>query len=401
MPDRRYRVLFVCTHAVQYASPVFREMAKHPRLDIQVAYCSLQGAEAGVDSEFGVEVKWDVPLLEGYPWVQVPNKSLRPGLGRFFGLLNPGLWKLIGSGSYDAVVLYTGYAYASFWIATAAAKLRGIPVLFGTDATGLAPRSRSHWKPWLKKKVLPAIFRQATVALAPSGATAKYLESLRVPKNRIVVTPFVADNAYWASRAAEVDRESVRSGWGCSNGEPVILFCAKLQPWKRPQDVLRAFARADIADAHLVMAGEGPMRAQLEHEAKNLNVAERVRFAGFVNQAQLPALYRSADVMVLSSEYDPCPVVVCEAMLCGCPVVLSDRIRGRSELVRQGETGAYYPCGDVDFLAEMLRNMLTDLPKLKQMGLAARRRMDTWSSRENIEAHVHAIENSFAFQTAK
>jgi glycosyltransferase involved in cell wall biosynthesis len=371
-------------------------MAGHPRLNIQVAYCSLQGAEAGVDPEFGVQVKWDVPLLEGYPWVDVPNKSLRPGLGRFFGLTNPGLWKLVGLGGYDAVVVHTGYVYASFWIVAAAAKLHKVPILFGTDATGLEPRSRSRWRIWIKRLVLPAILRIATVVLAPSAATADYLHSLGVAKGRIVVTPFVVDNGYWTKRAAQVDRVSVRSGWGCTDGQPVVLFCAKLQPWKRPQDVLRAFAKTRVHDARLVMAGEGPMRAELEAEAKRLGVSERVAFTGFVNQTELPGFYRSADIVVLPSEYDPCPVVVCEAMLCGCPVILSDKIRGRKELVRSGETGFSYPCGDVGALAETLRSALTDRQKLKQMGMAASKRMETWSPIQNIQGLVQAVSQSLA-----
>lgn len=48
-------------------------MAQHPRLDITVAYGSLQGVEPDVDLEFGVEVAWDIPLLEGYPWVHMPT----------------------------------------------------------------------------------------------------------------------------------------------------------------------------------------------------------------------------------------------------------------------------------------------------------------------------------------
>ena len=116
-------MLLVSAHPVQYASPVFRQMAQHPKLDIQVAYCSLQGAEPGLDPDFGVEVKWDVPLLEGYPWVKVDNKSPWPGSGRFWGLFNPGLWKLVSAGGYDAVVVFTGYKCASFWITLVAAKL--------------------------------------------------------------------------------------------------------------------------------------------------------------------------------------------------------------------------------------------------------------------------------------
>ncbi|MFZ0960212.1 MAG: glycosyltransferase family 4 protein [Terriglobia bacterium] len=394
MPKDRYRVLFIATHPIQYHAPIYRLMAQHPRLEMQAAYCSLQGAQAGLDPEFGVEVKWDVPLLQGYPWVQVPNQSPRPGLGRFWGLINPGLWKMVSSGGYDAVVIYTGYAYLSFWIAMAAAKLHRIPILFGTDATGLEPRSQDHWKVWIKKLILPFIFRLATVAIVPSAASVEYLRSLRMPPDRIVMTPFAVDNDYWTSRAAKVDRTSVRRVWGVSDQQPVILFCAKLQPWKRPQDVLRALAKAGVPDAILVMAGEGPLRAALEAEARTLEIADRVRFLGFVNQPDLPALYRAADMMVLSSEYDACPVVVCEAMLCGCPTILSDKIRGRLELVRPGQTGFIYPCGNIDALAEALRAALADRQKLKQMGRAAEKVMETWSPRENVQAHVQAIEKA-------
>jgi glycosyltransferase involved in cell wall biosynthesis len=304
----------------------------------------------------------------------------------------------VSSGDFDAVVAFTGYAYLSFWIAFAAAKLHRVPILFGTDATGLEPRSRSSWKRWAKKRVLPAIFRWATMATAPSSATAEYLQSLGVPKRRVVVTPFVVDNEYWISRAEKVDRESVRATWGIANGDPVVMFCAKLQPWKRPQDVLRAFARAGVAGARLVMAGDGPMRGELESEARALGCGDRVTFAGFTNQTQLPALYRSADVMVLPSEYDPCPVVVCEAMLCGCPVILSDKIRGRAELVRQAETGYYYPGGDVEALATLLREVLADRVRLRRMSEAARQRMQTWTAKENIESFVQAIERGLEIE---
>src|SRR6267143_314430 len=127
----KYRVLFVATHPVQYAAPMFRRMSRDHRLEVLVAYCSLEGAETYLDPEFGVSVSWDVPLLEDYRWASVPNQSWRPGLGHAWGLFNPGLWDLVQSSKPDAVILLTGYRYVSFWIALAAAKLRGIPVIFG------------------------------------------------------------------------------------------------------------------------------------------------------------------------------------------------------------------------------------------------------------------------------
>jgi len=118
------------------------------------------------------------------------------------------------------------------------------------------------------------------------------MRSLGIPPEQITLTPFVVDNEWWTEKSKLVDRDAVRSDWGVTPGQQVILFCAKLQPWKRPADLLRAFSSLNLSTAVLVFAGEGPLRAQLEAEATKLGVASRVRFLGFVNQSQLPAVYR-------------------------------------------------------------------------------------------------------------
>jgi glycosyltransferase involved in cell wall biosynthesis len=394
MMQRPLRVLFIGTHPVQYSSPMLRLYAKDPRLEIQVAYCSLQGAEAEFDRDFGVEVKWDVPLLEGYPWVEVPNRSWSPGLGSFFGLFNPGIWSLIRRGNFDAVVFYTGYAYATFWMGIAAAKLSGVPILFGTDATSLQPRDAKRWKLPIKRFLLPKIFRLADIVIIPSEAGRQFILGMGISDSRVALTPFVVDNAWWRERASEVDRDAVRRGWGVPEDAPVVLFCAKLQPWKRPGDVLNAFAKANVGEAFLVFAGDGPMRTNLEASAKSLGIAERTRFLGFVNQTGLPPVYRSADLFVLPSEYDPCPAVVCEAMLCGCPVVLSDEIRGRFDIVEDGETGFIFPCGNVDVLARILADTLADGAELGELSRNAVERMETWSPQMNLDGLAMAVEQA-------
>src|SRR5271156_6347068 len=284
MTQRPLRVLFVGTHPVQYESPLLRLLAQDSRLEILVAYCSLQGAEPQVDQDFGVEVKWDVPLLEGYPWIVVANRSWSPGLGSFFGLFNPGIWGLIRHGRFDAVVLFTGYIYSTFWMGVVAAKISGAGVVFGTDATSLQPRDAKRWKLPIKKILLPKIFRIADVVPAYSEAGRRFILSLGIPDSRIVLTPFVVDNNWWSERASQVDRGAARRAWGIPEDAPVVLFCAKLQPWKRPDDVLKAFAMANVEEAYLVFAGDGPMRTSLEATAKSLGIAERTRFLGFVNQ---------------------------------------------------------------------------------------------------------------------
>jgi glycosyltransferase involved in cell wall biosynthesis len=369
-------------------------MAQDPRLDIQVAYCSLPGSQPAVDPEFGVEVAWDVPLLEGYPWVEVPNRSPWPGVGRFWGLMNPGLWGLLRKGRFDAVVSYMGYGYLSFWILAAAAKFSRTPLLSSTDAHSLRSPHTRRWKLLVKRLCLPLIYRACDVVLAPSEATARFVRSLGFPAENIVMTPAAVDNDWWAREADLIDKRAVHRRWGIPENSRVFLFCSKLQPWKRPEDALRAFAKLENPEAFLVFAGDGPLRSKLETEAKALAVASRTIFLGFVNQTQLPELFRSSDVLLLTSSYDGCPLVVCEAMACGCPVILSDAIPGRFDIVRPGTTGYIYPCGDIDALASVLREVLSRPEELQQIAAGARKRLETWSPRESIDGHLLAFETA-------
>ena len=366
-------------------------MAKHPHLDIQAAYCSLQGAQPGVDPDFGIEVVWDIPLLEGYPWLQVPNRSWCPGLGRFWGLFNPGLWTLIRNGGFDAVVLFTGYRYASFWIAFAAAKFSGKAVLFGTDATDLTARDGHGWKSTAKRWLWPVIFSLADVVIVPSTRGVELLRSLNVPADRIVMTPYVVDNDWWSEQAAKADRAAVRRAWGVPEDAVVVMFCAKLQPWKRPQALLRAFAAACLSGVYLIFVGEGPLRGELEAEAHSLGLDGKVLFIGFANQTKLPEIYRASDLMVLPSEYEPFGLVVNEAMLCGCAVVVSDRVGAASDLVSHGQNGFVFPVGDIDALSTILKDVLIVPDRLRELGDAARRRMLSWAPSDNINAMARAV----------
>jgi len=390
-------VLIVASHPVQYASPIFRLLAKDSRVEIQVAYCSLQGAEAHTDPDFGVEVKWDIPLLDGYPWVAMPNRSPFPRGGSFFSFVNPQVWRLIRSLRFDAVVLHTGYRTATFWIAILAAKCAHVAVLFSTDAHSLSPRDQRKWKFWVKKLIWPCVFRLADLVIVPSTAGLSLMTSLGIPENRIVLTPYCVNNEWWTEQSKRVDRAGVRARWGVPQEAVVVLFSAKLQPWKRPSDLLRAFANIPTCDVYLIFAGEGSLRSALESEAEALGIAKRVRFLGFVNQSGLPEVYAASDVLVLPSEYEPFGVVVNEAMLCGCCVVVSDRVGARFDLVREGETGFVFRAGDVDALTAVLHGILLAPDRLRKMRKAARERMTSWAPNQNVEKNVEALDRAITF----
>jgi glycosyltransferase involved in cell wall biosynthesis len=389
--SRRIRILVVGTHPVQYASPIFRLLAQDSKIESQVAYCSLQGVEAQIDPDFGVEVKWDIPLLEGYPWVLIPNRSWAPRVGSFFGLLNLGIWRMIRRGNFDAVILFTGYICATFWIALAAAKWKGSRVLFSSDAHTLTPRDRKSWKLWVKRCLWPLLFRLSDVVIVPSSGGVHLMRFLGVPEARIGLVPYSVNNEWWIEKSEQTDRAAVRARWGVPEDAAVILFCAKLQAWKRPSDLLRAFARVAQPGTYLVFAGEGALRPSLVSEAESLGIASRTRFLGFVNQSGLPDTYTASDILVLPSEYEPFGVVVNEAMLCGCPVIVSDCVGARFDLVRDDETGFVFPAGDVEALASILRGILPKRERLHEMGKAARQQMASCSPIVAVEKTIEAV----------
>jgi glycosyltransferase involved in cell wall biosynthesis len=337
-------------------------------------------------------VQWDVPLLDGYSWQHVPN--LGSGKESFFGLRNPGLWNLIRKGNFDAVSVHISYVRATFWIAYFAARSCGAAFMFGCDQGSLDARDGRGWKREVKRLAWPLLFRLADQVCVSSSSAKDLIRSLRISEDRISLTPLVADNEWWIARAAAVDRKAIRESWGATERSSVVLFCAKLQPWKRPQDLLHAFVRANILDSILVFAGDGPLRQQLEVEAESLGARERVRFLGFVNQSQLPDVYASADMMVLSSEYEPFAVVVNEAMCCGCPVAASDRVGAARDLVAPVRQEFVFPYGDTSALAALLKNALGDRQRLAKLRDAAIAHMRTWSPERNVAATFEAIETA-------
>ncbi|MBD2310993.1 glycosyltransferase family 4 protein [Desertifilum sp. FACHB-1129] len=395
MNKPRHRVLLVSSQPIQNTAAL-RLMAVHPQLDILVAYCSLPEAQTlhtsslQHSSEFLTQAAFDIPWLEGYPWRYIPNRSPKPNLTKPYGLINPGLVKLMSE--YDCCVVY-GHAFVSFWMAIAAAKLSRKPLFLTTDATYLEAPEGGNWKIPLKQQFLPALYNQvADGVLVPSSASRHFLESLGVASEKIFLTPYVVDNERIALTAAQTHKAQIRADWGIPEDAVVAIFCAKFIPRKRPLDAIQAFAKANVPNSYLVMVGVGPLEAELKAAAEQLGVADRVKFPGLIKYSRLPEAYAASDLLVFPSEHEPYGLPVNEAMICGIPVLVSDRIGATYDLVISGETGFAYPCGNVEKFAELLQELLSDRDRLIKMGKMAQKRMETWSARENVEGLILAIE---------
>lgn len=390
----RHRVLLVSSQPIQNSASL-QLMAQDRRVEMLTAYCSFPDAKLYREPELLNKEVFDIPMLDGYPWTRVANYSPSPRLGKFYGLINPGLIKLVAD--YDCCVVY-GHAYISFWMVILTAKVLGKPVLLGTDATYIDPHNGGGaWKAKLKKKLFPFFYnRVADLVLVPSTASRRFLCSLGVKEDQVALTPYVVDNDRIADTAAKTDRNKIRADLNLPYDSVVAIFCAKFIARKRPFDALRAFAQANVPNSFLLMVGDGPLRDSLKAEAMSLGIGDRARFTGLVKYSRLAELYASSDVLLLTSEHEPYGLPVNEAMICGIPAIVSDRVGAGYDLVENGTTGSVYPCGDVNALAIILRQILPDRGLLKSMGQQARARMETWSPRENAEATIRAVEKTMA-----
>jgi len=154
---------------------------------------------------------------------------------------------------------------------------------------------------------------------------------------------------------------------------PIVLFVGRLIYYKGVDVLVRAMAGVD---ADLVMIGRGPLEAELLALARTEGVAERVTFVPPVDDAELAAWYRAADVVALPSvaRSEAYGLVQLEAHASGTPVVCTDLPTGVPWVNVHGETGLVVPVGDAAALGNALARLLTDDALRARMGEHARER---------------------------
>jgi len=135
----------------------------------------------------------------------------------------------------------------------------------------------------------------------------------------------------------------------------VVLHVSNLTPVKRVLDFAGAARLALQRDPRLVfvVAGDGPCRSALEAACAENGTVERFRFLGWVNQVQMPALYRLGDVVVMPSETEGLALTYLETQATGRVICASD-IPAAREVITHGDTGLLFRMGDIEQQAETI-----------------------------------------------
>jgi glycosyltransferase involved in cell wall biosynthesis len=189
--------------------------------------------------------------------------------------------------------------------------------------------------------------------------------------------------------------QTPRAAWRAKQGfsnEDVLLVCvARFAPQKNHDLLVSAFAKGPASDprAHLVLAGQGVLRAQLQIRVNQLGLTNRVHFLGL--RTDIPDVLGAADIFVLSSDYEGNPLSVIEAMAAGLPIV-STAVGGVPELLQNGREGFIVQPGNADGLSEAMVTLLKDSDLRRTMGRAAALRA---KAKFDVSAMVRAYEELY------
>lgn len=364
------RVAHVISHPIQYYVHLYRAISLLPDIDLTVFYLSDQGVNGYFDHDFQKQIRWDVDLLGGYESVFLASGK---GGCKKFGLLRMPDWQFLKrliNERYDVVWAH-GWQDSNVLGAKLITLLQGKVFLVREDQTLLEPRSR---KVLALKKIAFRIFffGKKSGGLFTGKNSRRHFKHFGVNEDRLFPALHCVDDVFFAQSAQvlKTDRVAIRQSFGITNSAPVVLFSGKLIEKKQPLRLVEAFAY--VAAKHpcwLLIAGDGPLFADVKKLSVKLGVASRVVFAGFLNQRQLPRAYAAADLFVLPSKaHETWGLVVNEAMHFSLPVIVSDHVGCAPDLVKDGVNGYVVPAMNTVKLSDAMEKLVADHNRREAFG---------------------------------
>ena len=382
---RRIKLAYIVSHPIQYQAPLLRRIAQEPDIDLTVFFGSDFSLRNYTDRGFGVGIKWDVPLVEGYRHEILPAIRETSTVSAT-SPISRGIFARLrgrnGEAPFDVLWIH-GYASVNAIHAMIAAFALGIPVLLRAEST-LIDRPRSPVK-LIAKRLFFKILGGMIAGVLPIGTrNAAYWRYYLGEEFPAWLFPYAVDNEYFRRRSieAEAERSALQAELEIDPSRPVILFASKLQQRKRCIDLLEAYFRlcpgaGEEPSPYLVIVGDGEERGFLEDRARQSGLRS-IRFCGFRNQSELPRFFDLATVFVLPSRHEPWGLIVNEVLNAGKPVIVSDDVGCQPDLIRDGLEGFVFPVGDVESLSRALRRITESLEISARMGEHARERIRSW-----------------------
>jgi glycosyltransferase involved in cell wall biosynthesis len=370
MDMKRYSLGIVQPHTTQFDGPLFRRIAMSPDIDLTVYYTCLEAINSCYDPELGRPSGWDHDITSGY-------RSKVYSSGKLSQLRF--VKELITSG-HDLIVV-SGYSSPLILLIAIIGKLYSVPVGLRSDSVFLY-REQETWKWKLKDRLLPLLYKLYTTGHPTGSLASTYMQHYGFSSDELFLLSYAVDNDYLRNLFIEVvpQREALRDSIGIAPSDIVILGILKFVPREDPLTLLRAYKQivATHPYVHLIMVGDGEQRSIIEDYIATHSL-ENVHLPGYVQYSQLPTHFAMADVFVHPATREPWGVSVNEAMVCGLPVVTSDKVGAAADLIEEGKTGLVFQATNPKSLAVALEQLITNPDLRRTMSKNAITRVSSWT----------------------
>jgi glycosyltransferase involved in cell wall biosynthesis len=361
------KLAIISTHPIQYNAPWFKRLGQRQNINLKVFYTWSQTAETVKDKTFGIDIKWDVPLLEGYDYEFIENTSKKPGSHHFFGIDCPELIPRVSAFKPDAILIF-GWNFKSHLITMRHFKGK-IPVWFRGDSTLLD--EVPGWKTRLRRIVLKKVYSYINKAFYVGKANKAYFYKHGLSENQLVYAPHAVNNEHFYNtdqQNFEMKTKAWKNELSIPENQITVVFAGKFEPKKQPTLLLEAIMEANKIrekPLFLVMVGTGQLESELKSKASG---QENILFLPFQNQSKMPQVYRLADVFCLPSKGpgETWGLAVNESMACSRPAIVSDKVGCAEDMIVEGENGYIFDHANRDALTKILVQL--DHEKLKSMG---------------------------------
>jgi glycosyltransferase involved in cell wall biosynthesis len=262
-------------------------------------------------------------------------------------------------------------------------RLPCVVILQGTTTAGMIrgtyPRARELLEQYRKADLIIVPARHMAQLLEPHG-----LSGVKVIPNSVDLRSFTP-----GPKPESLLRELV-----IPDGDVVVAHISNLKPVKRPLDVVESADRALAHNPRLtyLIVGDGVCREAMEDVCARKGIRERFRFTGWVQHRQIPEYLKTADVVVMPSEFEAQALAYIETQACGRVLVASD-VAGAREVIDHAQTGLLYRAGNIDDLTSKTLLAAGDPDLRTKIGSQAHRAAAAHSSEAGVAAYAAAIQD--------
>jgi len=343
------KLAIITTHPIQYNAPLFKLLSERNKIEIKVFYTWENSKDKVFDKKFGKEIKWDIPLLDGYDYTFVKNTSKNQGSHNKQGIINPTLNSEIEEWQVDAVLIY-GWNFDSHLKAMKYFKGK-IPVYFRGDSTLIDELKR--YKTLLRRIWLKYIYRKIDFAFYVGTNNKNYYLKHGLNESQLIFAPHAIDNDRFYDKTSEYSQKAKlwRTEIGFTENDKVVIFVGKFEKKKNPLMLIEAakhFENND--DIKFLFVGNGELENEMRQKA-----GKNVHFLPFQNQTQMPIVYRLGNIFCLPSLFNETwGLSVNEAMACGLPVIVSNKVGCAVDIVKDGINGCIFESDNIFDLKQKL-----------------------------------------------